>query len=125
MLNNAKTDGTNNSSNNLFNLTIYQKYLELIYYTNDIVKKFPKTESFALVEKIKNTVYGGLRLLIYCTKVYGTQEKLANLNEFIICLNLLKAQISLSYKYAYITMQNYNTWNNLIASICNMLEKLI
>ena len=30
-------------------LIIYQKYLELIYYTNDLVRKFPKSETFALV----------------------------------------------------------------------------
>ena len=35
MLNNAEANG----NNNMFNLTIYQKYLELIYYTNDVIKK--------------------------------------------------------------------------------------
>ena len=29
------------------NLQIYQKYLELIYYTNDLVRKYPKSETFA------------------------------------------------------------------------------
>ena len=28
-----------NNENN--NLVIYQKYLELVYYTNDILKKYP------------------------------------------------------------------------------------
>ena len=35
------------------NLKIYQKYMELIYYTNDLVRKYPKSETFALVEEIK------------------------------------------------------------------------
>ena len=32
------------------NLKIYQKYLELIYYSNDIVRKYPKSENFTLVQ---------------------------------------------------------------------------
>ena len=31
------------------NLLIYQKYMDLIYYSNDIVRKYPKSERFALV----------------------------------------------------------------------------
>ena len=38
------------------NLSIYQKYLELIYYTNDLVRKYPKSEHFALVKEIKNSI---------------------------------------------------------------------
>ena len=45
------------------NLIIYQKYMSLIYYTNDILKKYPKSETFALVKEIKSTLYTGLRLL--------------------------------------------------------------
>lgn len=107
--------------NNKSNLMIYQKYLELIYYTNDILKKYPKSETFALVKEIKNNLYSGLRLLMYAIKVYNKQEKLKYLNELDINLNLLKVHIRLSYKYKYITMQNYQSWSNLITNICNML----
>ena len=103
------------------NLQIYQKYLELIYYTNDLIRKYPKSETFALVKEIKSTIYSGLRLLIYAIKVYNKQEKLKYLNEFDINLNLLKVHIRLSYKYKYISMQNYQTWCNHITNICNML----
>ena len=34
---------------------IYQKYLDLIYYSNDLVRKYPKSERFVLVEEIKRT----------------------------------------------------------------------
>lgn len=103
------------------NLQIYQKYLELIYYTNDLIRKYPKSETFALVKEIKSTIYSGLRLLIYAIKVYNKQEKSKYLNEFDINLNLLKVHIRLSYKYKYISMQNYQTWCNHITNICNML----
>ena len=33
-------------------LIIYQKYLELVFYTNDLVRKFPKCENFALSAEI-------------------------------------------------------------------------
>ncbi len=108
-------------SNNKNNLAIYQKYMELIYYTNDLIRKYPKSENFALVKEIKTTMYNGLRLLMYAIKSYKSQDKLRYLNEFDINLSLLKVHIRLSYKYKYISQQNYNTWSNLITNICNML----
>ena len=63
-----------NNENN--NLVIYQKYLELVYYTNDILKKYPKSETFGLVKEIKNSLYSGLRLLMYAIKVYNKKDKL-------------------------------------------------
>lgn len=106
---------------NKSNLAIHQKYLELIYYTNDILKKYPKSETFALVKEIKTSLYSGLKLLMYAIKVYNKQDKLKYLNELDINLNLLKIHIRLSYKYKYITLQNYQSWSNLITDVCNML----
>ena len=117
---NAKTS-TNNNTNNQNNLKIYQKYLELIYYSNNIVRKYPKSENFALVNEIKTSLYSGLRSLMYSIKSFQKQDKLKHLNELDIQLNLLKVHIRLSYKYKYISMQNYQTWSNLITDICNML----
>lgn len=103
------------------NLEIYQKYTELIYYTNNLVRKYPKSEKFALVQEIKSTMYSGLRLLMYAIKTYRVQDKLKYLNEFDINLSIFKFHIRLSYKYQYISTQNYTTWSNLITNICNML----
>lgn len=109
----------NNSDNG--GLIIYQKYLNLIYYTNDLVRKYPKSEQFALVKEIKNSLYEGLRLIMYAIKSYNKQEKLKNLNELDIILNLLKVHSRISFKYKYITMQNYQTWSDYITQICNLL----
>lgn len=108
-------------NNTTTNLKIYQKYLELIYYSNDIVRKYPKCENFSLVKEIKNSLYIGLRNLMYAIKSFQKQDKLNYLNELDINLNLLKVQTRLSYKYRYITVQNYETWSTLITDICNML----
>lgn len=103
------------------NLKIYQKYLELIYYSNDIVRKYPKSENFTLVQEIKNSLYTGLRNLMYAIKSYNKQDKLKYLNEFDINLNILKVHVRLSNKYKYISQQNYQAWSTLITDICNML----
>ena len=73
-----------NNTKKKTNLSIYQKYMELIYYTNDLVRKYPKSENFALVKEIKNSLYSGLRLLMYAIKTYSKQEKLKYLNELDI-----------------------------------------
>ncbi len=111
---------SNNQKSNV-NLKIYQKYLELIYYSNDIVRKYPKSENFTLVQEIKNSLYVGLRNLMYAIKCYNKQDKLKYLNEFDTNLNLLKVHVRLSNKYKYISSQNYQAWSTLITDICNML----
>ncbi len=103
------------------NLLIYQKYMELILYTNDIVRKYPKSERFSLVEEIKRAVYSGLRVLMYAIKTYGAQEKLKYLRELDVNLSLLKVHIRLSYRYHYISNKNYATWSQMVTDICNML----
>lgn len=110
-----------NMSNFENNLVIYQKYLNLIYYTNDLVRKYPKSEKFALVQEIKQTMYSGLTSLMFAIKSYNKQDKLKYLNTFDVTLSLLKVHTRLSYKYKYITIQNYETWSNQITDICNML----
>ncbi len=103
------------------NLLIHQKYMELIYYTNDLVRKYPKSEKFALVQEIKQSLYSGLRYLMYAIKSFNKNDKLKFLNELDVSLNLLKVHLRLSYKYKYISMQNYTTWSAKITDICNML----
>lgn len=103
------------------NLTIYQKYLDLIYYSNDLVRKYPKCENFTLVTEIKQTLYSGLRNIMYAIKSYNKQDKLKYLNQFDIDLNLLKVLTRISFKYKYISLQNYQTWCKLVTDICNML----
>lgn len=103
------------------NLQIYKNYMSLISYSNDLIRKFPKAEKFALVQEIKQSLYQGLRFLMYAIKIYQKQEKLKYLNSFDVEIRLLKIHIRLAYKYKYITLQNYATWSEQITNICNML----
>ena len=102
-------------------LIIYPKYMDLVYYSNDLVRKFPKCEQFALVKEIKSTLYSGLRCIIYAIKLCNKQDKLRYLRELDVNLNLLKVHIRISYKYKYITMNNYQTWSNQLTDISNLL----
>lgn len=52
-----KVDYSQNANKNVTDLVIYQKYLELIYYSNDITRKYPKSENFCLVQEIKGALY--------------------------------------------------------------------
>ena len=76
------------------NLAIYQKYLELIYYTNDLVRKYPKSENFALVKEIKSSLYSGLRLLMYAIKVFNKQNYQVWCTHITDICNMLGAWIS-------------------------------
>lgn len=100
---------------------IYQKYMDLIYYSNDIVRKYPKSENFALVQEIKSTLYSGLKNVIFGLKTYDIKEKLKYLNELDINLNILKIHIRISCRYKYISNKNYATWSELLTNITNML----
>lgn len=108
-------------NNNNNNLEIYQRYSEIIYYTYNLLKKYPKSENFALVQEIKSNMLSGLKNLMYAVKSYKSIDKLKYLNEFDITLSLFKFYIRLSYNYKYISMQNYKTWSNMLTNICNML----
>ncbi len=103
------------------NLSIYAKYLDLIYYSNDIVRKFPKSEQFSLVKEIKNTLYSGLKSIMYSVKIFNKQDKLKYLKDLDIQLCILKVHVRIAFRYKYISMQNYETWSSNITDICNLL----
>lgn len=103
------------------NLLIYQKFLELVYYSNDITKKYPKSEKFNLVKDIKNLLYTNLRLILYAMKTVNKKDKLKFLSDLDVNLIILKVHVRLSYRYQYITLKNYEVWCTKISDIGNML----
>lgn len=122
--NNSKSvagNGINGNSITKGDLTIYNKYLELVYYTNKIVRKYPKSEKFALVNEIKQELYAGLKQMLFAIKTYNKYDKLKYLKEFDMTLSLLKVQIRISFKFQYISQKNYTAWSNLVTDVCNML----
>lgn len=111
----------NNTNHKDSLLIIYKKYLDLLYYSNDIVRKYPKCEKFALVNEIKNSLYDGLRNIIFAEKEFNKSVKLKYLNELDANMKLLKVHMKISLKYQYISLKNYETWSCKITDVCNLL----
>jgi len=102
-------------------LIIYKQYIELIYYTENILMKFPKCERFALASTIKNTTYEGMRYVINAFKEYSRDQKISNLNRLDTTLKMLKVMIRVSYKKKYINAKNYAAWGKKLANLGNLL----
>lgn len=104
-------------------LVIYGKYLDLISYTEMILKKYPKSERFALASYIKNTTYDGMESIIYAHKYYDKTRKLESLNNLDVKLKMLKVLIRISYKNKYISVQNYRAWSLKLSNVGNLLGR--
>ncbi len=102
-------------------LIIYKQYIELLYYTENILMKYPKCERFALASTIKNTTYEGMRYVLNAFKEYSRDQKLANLNQLDTCLKMVKVMTRVSYKKKYINANNYAAWGKKLANIGNLL----
>lgn len=106
---------------NVEELIIYKQYTELIYYTEDILKKYPKVERYSLITDIKNTTYGGIKCIIYAYRTYKKEEKIKFLFKLDSELKFLKVLIRISYKNKYISSKNYSAWSKKIFNVCNLL----
>lgn len=107
--------------NSVEELMIYKQYIELIYYTNLITKKYPKSERHDLVADIKKATYDGLECILYSYKSYDVKHKLHYLNQLDVKLKFLKVLIRVSYKSKYINGRNYGAWSKKIANISNLM----
>lgn len=105
----------------LESLMIYKQYLELIYYTENIVKKYPKNEKNSLVASIKNTTYDGMKDIIKAQKEKDKSKRLFYLNELDCNLKMIKVYIRVSYKNRYINIRNNNAWSRKLLNIYNLL----
>ena len=100
---------------------ICKQYIELIYYTERITIKYPKSEKVSLVAMIKNTTYLGMKKIIQAQKEYNKNKIICILNELDNELKMLKVLIRISYKNKYISSRNYSAWSKKIFNISNLL----
>jgi len=107
--------------NELESLMIYKQYIELIYYTEKITIKYPKSEKLSLVTSIKNNTYEGMKKIILDQKEYNKGKRIIILNELDTDLKMLKVLIRISYKSKYINSKNYAAWSKKIFNISNLL----
>lgn len=106
-------------------LVIYQKFTNLIYYSKNLLNKFPKSERFDLCNDIKNLLYEDLKNIVFAWKAYASQEKLKYLREIDVNLVVLKSMVTISYKYQYISQKNYMVWNDKISEIGKLVGSWI
>lgn len=84
--------------NELEGLMIYKQYLGMIYYTENITLKYPKSEKGAMVVEIKRITYNGMRKIILANKEFNKNKRIIILNEIDVELKMLKVMIRVSYK---------------------------
>lgn len=107
--------------NELVGLMIYKQYLEMIYYTENITLKYPKSEKGAMVDEIKKITYNGMRKIILANKEFNKNKRIIILNEIDVELKMLKVMIRVSYRKKYINSKNYSAWSKKIYNIGNLL----
>ncbi len=102
-------------------LIIYEKMNNLIFYSKNLLKKYPKSERFDLCADIKNTLYNILKNIIYAWKELENKDKLRYLRNIDIDIVFLKTLITISYKSQYITQKNYMVWSEQVAEIGKLI----
>lgn len=107
--------------NDVEGLMIYKQYMELIYYMENIVLKYPKCEKLSLVSNIKNNTYLGMKKIIMANKEFNKGKRINILNDLDTDMKILKVLIRLSYKKKYINGNNYRVWSKKISNIGNLL----
>lgn len=107
--------------NDVEGLMIYKQYMELIYYMENIVLKYPKCEKLSLVSNIKNNTYLGMKKIIMANKEFNKGKRINILNDLDTDMKILKVLIKLSYKKKYINGNNYRAWSKKISNIGNLL----
>lgn len=107
--------------NDLENLKIYKQYVELTYYTFEILEKYPKKERFALSNEIKTTTLDGMKIIIKAQKEFSKTRRIEILHTLDSNLKFLKVLIRISHKKKYINNKNYASWSKKLANISNMM----
>lgn len=102
-------------------LLIYQKYIDLIEYSYNLLIKYPKHEKYALVSEIRNTMYNSLRYILYANKLTDKYSRIGILNKLDAEIALMSFFIRYSYKCRYISSNNYYTWSKKIEEIGKIL----
>lgn len=110
-----------NETKTVEDLIIYKQFIELIYYTENILMKYPKCERFALASTIKNTTYEAMRYVIDAYKEYNREQKITYLNKLDTTLKMIKVMVRVSYKKKYINPKNYAAWGKKLANLGNLL----
>lgn len=103
-------------------LLIYQKYVDIIDYSYNLLRKFPKSEKFAMVAQIKNSMFESLKLILRANKVYhNTGMRVDMLNQLDAEVQTQKVLVRLAHSNRYISNKNYMEWSCRLDEIGRIL----
>ena len=103
-------------------LLIYQKYVDLVEYSYDRLRKYPKSEKFVLVSEIRKSMFSTMRLILRANKIYGDSEKrLDFLNEIDAEIQVQKFFVRFSHREKYTSNKNYMEWSRRLDEIGKIL----
>ena len=102
-------------------LLIYQKYVDLIEYSYNLLVKYPKYEKYALVSEIRRTMYNSLRYILYANKISDKYSRISILGKLDAEISMMGFFVRFSYKNKYINTNNYYTWSKKIEEIGKIL----
>lgn len=102
-------------------LLIYQKYVDLIEYSYNLLIKYPKHEKYALVLEIRRTMHNSLRYILYANKLSDKFSRIKILGRLDAEIAMMSFFVRFSYKNRYINSNNYYTWSKKIEEIGRIL----
>lgn len=104
---------------------IYNRYIDLFYYSYNIMKKFPKYERDVLCSDIRKILEKGYKYLIYAYNETKINIKLGYLKEISTNIKVISFYIRVSYKEKYISIKNYEAWSRKINAVDKNLDNWI
>lgn len=105
-------------------LILYNKLENLLFYTKNLLIKYPKSERFDLCTDVKQSCYKMLAIVMYALKEKENAKRLEYLLKCDVEISIQKTLARVSYKMKYITDKNFMTWGNLLEEIGRILRRL-
>lgn len=106
----------------LENLYIYKAQIDLMYYSFQIMEKFPKKEKFSLCNDVKTTLYKMLENIILAQREKAIKQRIDYLLKIDVYIKILLVMIRLAFKSKYINNNNYAAWTRKITNTNNLLH---
>jgi len=113
------------TNSKLEKLYIYNNNLDLVYYSYDILKKFPKNEKDSLCSDIKKVLLDIHLNIINAYDENKLDEKIRILKKISTSIKILEFYIRISYKQKYISSQNYGAWSRKVSNVNTHLNNWI
>lgn len=103
-------------------LILYNKIENLLFYTKNLLIKYPKSERFDLCTDIKQGIYRMLADVMFALKEKDNSKRIVYLKKCDVEIAIQKTLARLSYKMKYITDQNFMTWGRNLDEIGKILR---